>query len=360
MERFLAGIERELALRAPAAAGVRFRSVFLGGGTPSALSSRQFRRLWSALRAHVELDASAEITIEANPESVRPSLLATWRSAGVNRLSIGAQSFVPEELAALGRIHDRERIGAAVQLARAAGFERLSIDLMFGFPGHTPERWQHSIDAALALDTGHLSAYAFIPEPGTPLGNRVLRGEAAMASDTEQAEFYAALDERATAQGLATYEVSNWSRPDQESRHNLGYWLRRPYLSFGPGAHGHWGGERYGNHYAIERWARALEAGERPEAAREPDTESEAAAEVLMLGLRLTSGLRLADYAPGVAAQFHARYAPALAEAVALGRLEPVPGGWRVRREHRLLADDVIAWIAARGTRGLTAGRSAA
>jgi len=360
MERYLTGITREFARRAPEARGTAFRSVFFGGGTPSALASRQFLQVWNTLRAHVTLAPGAEVTIEANPESVRPVLLDTWRSAGVNRISIGAQSFVPAELESLGRIHDRERIGAAVALARAAGFERVSLDLMFGFPGHARARWIETVDAALALGAEHLSAYAFIPEPGTSLGNAVLRGDVPVADDAEQAELVDVLDARAGAHGLASYETSNWSRPGAEARHNLGYWLRRPYLSFGPGAHGHWNSERYANHYALERWARSLEAGHLPESSRERETADSIGSEILMLGLRLTTGVRLADYAAREAHAFRARYARALDEAAACGRIEATSEGWRVPRAHRLVADDVIAWIEARAERGLTAGRTAA
>src|SRR5205814_5875221 len=158
--------------------------------------ARHFRRVWQALASGFTIAKGAEITLEANPESVRPALLDAWAGAGVNRLSMGAQSFVPEELEALGRIHPAERPGEAFAMARAHGFRRLSLDLMFGFPGHVRGRLEHSLDRALALEPEHVSAYCYIPEPGTPLGDRVLRREAALPSADEQADEYAILTER--------------------------------------------------------------------------------------------------------------------------------------------------------------------
>src|SRR5207247_725396 len=188
-----------------------------------------------------------------------------------------------------------ERPAQAVALARAHGFRRLSLDLMFGFPGHTLASWRRTVEQALALPIEHLSAYCFIPEPGTPLGNTVLRGEQALPPPEAQAEAYEALAQWAEPLGHACYETSNFCRPGAEARHNLVYWLRRPYLGLGPSAHGLWRGARYGNHYALERWAQALEAGAAPEAEREGEDEAAATLEIVMLGLRLASGLDARD-----------------------------------------------------------------
>ncbi|TMQ56418.1 MAG: radical SAM family heme chaperone HemW [Candidatus Eisenbacteria bacterium] len=234
VERYLLGVEREIARRAPAAGALAFTSVFFGGGTPSALSARHFRRVWRALTASFTIAEGAEITLEANPESVRGALLEAWAEAGVNRLSMGAQSFVSEELEALGRIHSAERPAEAFALARAHGFRRLSLDLMFGFPGHTIERWRRTVEAALALEPEHLSAYCFIPEAGTPLGNAVLAGERALPAPEEHAESYEALARWIEPAGYTRYETSNFCRAGGEARHNLVYWLRRPYVGLGP------------------------------------------------------------------------------------------------------------------------------
>jgi putative oxygen-independent coproporphyrinogen III oxidase len=349
--RYLDALEREIARRAPAAAGLTFTSVFFGGGTPSALSARHFRRVWHALASGFTIAHGAEITLEANPESVRPALLEAWAEAGVNRLSMGAQSFVPEELESLGRIHPVGRPAEAFAMARAHGFRRLSLDLMFGFPGHSEERWRRTVDAALALEPEHLSAYCFIPEAGTPLSNAVLAGKAALPSGEEQAACYESLARWIEPAGYHVYETSNFCRAGGEARHNLVYWLRRPYVGLGPSAHGYMNGTRCGNHYALERWAEALERGASCEAEREAECEETVALEIVMLGLRLAAGLDRDDYAPQAWAAVERRYGAAFEAALASGRLERTARGVRIPRAHAFVADDVIAWIEARAAR---------
>jgi oxygen-independent coproporphyrinogen-3 oxidase len=349
--RYLAAIEREIALRAPGSASRGFSSVFFGGGTPSMLAAADFRRLWRALTAGFTIEPDAEITLEANPESVRESRLEAWAAAGVNRLSLGAQSFVPEDLRALGRVHDPERPGEAVALARAFGFGRISLDLMFGFPGHTHDRWRHSVEEAIALEPEHLSAYCFIPEPGTSLGDAVLDGMLPLPSPEQQADGYAWLTRRLARAGYACYETSNFCRADAEARHNLVYWLRRPYVGLGPSAHGLVNGTRYGNHYELGAWASALESGLAPEAEREGATDEATAREILMLGLRLASGLDPGDYAGSEWSLVENRYGAGLARGVIEGRLERTAHGVRIPPRFRFVADDVIAWLESRATR---------
>ena len=348
VERWLAALEREAEWRAPAAAGVAFRSVFFGGGSPSALSARHFMRAWSAIQARFELAPGAEVTLEANPEAVRLELLDAWARAGVNRLSMGAQSFVPEELAVLGRLHDEKRPAQAFALARAHGFRRLSLDLMFGYPGHTSDRWERTLTAALALEPEHISAYGFIPEEGTPLGDAVARGMAATVAPDQEADLHAQADAAFAAAGLAPYETSNWSRPGAECRHNLTYWLRRDYLALGPSAHGLWHGERFANAYSLGDWAARLESGADPAVSLEPETAESRADERVMLGLRLAAGLTPDDHAASAWDEVEARYAGAFAAAAMQGRLERAGRAWRVPRSHRFVADDIIAWLAVR------------
>jgi oxygen-independent coproporphyrinogen-3 oxidase len=347
VERYLTAFEREAALRAPQADGVEFHSVFVGGGTPSALAARHFERMWRAVRDHFAISPHAEITLEANPESVGDRLLEAWRAAGVNRLSMGAQSFDPEELEGLGRIHAAGRPAEAFARARSHGFERLSLDLMFGFPGHSAETWTRTLESALALEPEHLSAYCFIPEPGTPLGDAARTGVQPPLPPERQADLYETLVNRLASPGYALYETSNFSRAGGECRHNLVYWLRRDYLGLGPSAHGLWRGVREANHDALERWADALER-DWAWMEREVETPDSRAEEIIMLALRLGEGLRSADYEALVWAQVCARYGAALERAVEEGRLERTGGGWRIAPRHRFVADDVIAWLASR------------
>lgn len=360
IERYLIAMERECARRAPEAAGWTFTSVFFGGGTPSALGPAAFARLTRALHGAFAIAPDAEVTLEANPESVHEARLEAWACGGVNRLSMGAQSFVPEELARLGRIHTADRPAAAFALARRAGFRRLSLDLMFGFPGHAEESWDRSLAAALALEPEHLSAYCFIPEPGTPLGNDVHSGAVTLPSGGAQAALYAQLTDRAARAGLGCYETSNFCRPGAEARHNLVYWLRRPYLGLGPSAHGHSNGVRRGNHFALARWAAALAAGDDPAAEREPETPERTAEEIVMLGLRLATGLVPDDYTAAEWRCVARRYGRAFEEACRAGRLAGDGASWRIPAALRFLADDVIAWIAARAAPDDLTGADAA
>jgi oxygen-independent coproporphyrinogen-3 oxidase len=348
VERWLAALELEAARRAPAARGIAFASLFFGGGSPSALSARHFRRAWGTIARHFMLAPGAEVTLEANPESVKPALLEAWREAGVNRLSMGVQSFVPEELVRLGRIHDEEAPGRAFALAWAHGFRRLSLDLMFGYPGHTFANWNRTLDAALALTPEHVSAYGYIVEEGTPLGDAVHSGATATVPPEMEADLHAMADARFAAAGLAPYETSNWSRPGAECRHNLAYWLRRDYLALGPSSHALWRGERYANARTLPDWAARLERGEDPAVEREHESVESRAEETLLLGLRLSAGLDLADLRADARAEFEARYAAALDDGVAAGRLERDGARWRIPAAQRFVADDTIAWLAVR------------
>lgn len=346
VERYLAAMEREAGLRAGDATGAAFTSVFFGGGTPSALSSRHFTRLMRIVRGSFDIAGGAEITIEANPESVRPALLDAWAAAGVNRISMGAQSFVPAELERLGRIHDAARPAEAVRLARRHGFRRLSVDLMFAFPGHQLSGWRHTLERALALDVEHLSAYAFIPEDGAPMGAAVLRGELALPSPEQQSRLYATLVRTLGSAGYACYETSNFARPGGEARHNLVYWLRRDHLALGPSAHGLWGGVRHMNSRGFDAWADGL-AHSRPWRTLEPETHASRTDEIVMLALRLGSGLLPEDHDPDTWGEVVDRFGVRLERGVAERRLLRSRGGWRISARHRFVADEILAWVLA-------------
>ena len=350
VERYLTAIAREAALRAPETQGVRFTSVFFGGGTPSALSARHFTRLATIVRESFAVAPDAEITLEANPETVRPALLDAWAAAGVNRLSMGAQSFVPRELEQLGRIHDAARPGEALRLARAHGFRRLSLDLMFAFPGHDLASWRTTLAHAVDLDVEHFSAYAFIPEDGAPLGAAVLRGETELPSAEQQERLYTTLTGTLGRAGYGCYETSSFARPGAEARHNLVYWLRRDHLALGPSAHGLWRGVRHMNARSFDAWADGLEHG-RPWRTLEPETRESRTDEIVMLGLRLGSGLLPEDHDPRAWDEVRERFGARLERGVAERRLLRHRGGWRISVRHRFVADEILAWVLAGASR---------
>ncbi len=272
-------------------------TVFFGGGTPTLLPADHLVRMLDAVRATWGLAADAEITVEANPDTVDAASLDTLRSAGVTRISLGMQSAVPQVLRTLDRTHTPARVGEAATLAKAAGLQ-LSIDLIYGTPGESLDDWQLSLETALSYDPDHLSAYALIVEDGTQLARQIDRGEVAAPDDDLTADKYELLDERMRLAGFDWYEISNWSRSQQtQSRHNLGYWTSQDWWGIGPGAHSHIGGLRWWNVKHPAAYADRLSAGHSPAAARETLNAQASALERTLLTSRLASGAELAALA---------------------------------------------------------------
>jgi putative oxygen-independent coproporphyrinogen III oxidase len=244
--------------------------------------------------AAIQPAAGAEITIECNPDSVDAAKLAIYRAGGVNRLSFGMQSLDPDVLRGLGRTHDPANVVRSIDLARSAGFENLSVDLIYGTPGESFDSWCATVAGAIALGVDHVSAYALTVEPATPLGARVASGAPA-PDDDDQAAKYEAADELLHVAGFTWYEVSNWARPGRESRHNLGYWRDTEYLAIGCAAHGYTNGRRWWNVRTPERYIERIRAGASPEAGAEqlePDARAE---EALALSLRTSDGALVAN-----------------------------------------------------------------
>ena len=237
---------RELAVQAEAYGHPQVHTVFFGGGTPTLLSGTEIGRIMSVIREQYELLPECEITMEGNPGTLTKENLAGYAAAGVNRLSIGVQSFSDSLLRSIGRIHTRQQAVAAVRLARQAGFCSLNLDLMYGLPGQTPALWQETVEEAVRLAPEHLSCYSLIVEPGTPLAVRLERGEGESLPDEDAtAEMESFLRKCLSDAGYGRYEVSNWAKPGFECRHNIVYWECGPYLGFGPGAHSDCGGQRF-------------------------------------------------------------------------------------------------------------------
>lgn len=269
-------------------------TVFFGGGTPTLLAAADQALLLKALAEAFGLASDVEVTTEANPESVTAEQLDALRMAGFNRISFGMQSAVPHVLATLDRAHTPGRVVEAVGQARAAGFDSVSIDLIYGTPGETVDEWRTSIEAAIALEPEHVSAYALIVEEGTALSRRVARGEIAGADDDDQAAKYEIADDLLNAAGYDWYEVSNWaSAPEYRSRHNLAYWMGHHWWGFGPGAHSHVGGTRWWNVKHPRAYAERLAAGYSPALAREVLDAPTRALERVLLEVRLRDGLEV-------------------------------------------------------------------
>ena len=287
-------------------------TVYIGGGTPSLLDPAALARILDAVRAtfHCELE---EVTLEADPETVTPDKAATWRSAGINRISFGAQSFNDAELKAAGRMHRREDIYRANEILRSADFGNLSFDLIAGLPHQTAATWEDSLEQLLGLRPEHVSIYLLEVDGGSRLGREVLTlgtrySAPAVPGEEEMVAFYDRACERLAAAGYEHYEISNWALPGRESRHNLKYWRREPYLGFGAGAHSFNGYQRWANAHDPAQYTAAISEGRLPVEQLETLTAGQALDEELFLGLRQLQGI---DYAR-LEAQYNVRLAPRL------------------------------------------------
>lgn len=276
--------------------GRALTSVFFGGGTPTVLPATDLVRVLRGLSETFGLVSGAEVTTEANPDTVTPQYLDTLAAGGFTRVSFGMQSAIPAVLATLDRTHQQKHLAAGVRAARAQGLE-VSVDLIYGTPGESLADWRASLDAALELGVDHVSCYALVIEPGTALGRALAQGEIAPVDPDDQADKYELADETLSAAGLEWYEISNWARPGHVCRHNLAYWRDQDWYGFGPGAHSHLDSTRFWNLRHPAKWAQSLRAGHRPIDGQEIVTGDSARLEKLLLNLRLRQGLDLGEYA---------------------------------------------------------------
>jgi oxygen-independent coproporphyrinogen-3 oxidase len=283
----------ELQLAAERLDGPTVSTVFVGGGTPSLLGGARVAKLLDMVREHFALAPDAEITTEANPESAWPDFFAAIRAAGYTRVSLGMQSVSPRVLGVLDRIHTPNRSAAAAREALAEGFEHVSLDLIYGTPGESDDDLLRSVDTAIDTGVDHVSAYALVVEEGTALARRVRRGELAAPDDDVLAHRYELVDARLSAAGLSWYEVSNWSRPGGECRHNLGYWAGGQWWGAGPGAHGYVGAMRWWNVKHPNAYAEKLADAALPVAGFEQLDGDALHTEEVLLKTRLRQGLPL-------------------------------------------------------------------
>jgi oxygen-independent coproporphyrinogen-3 oxidase len=289
----VANEEIRLARHVLGAQAPRISTVFFGGGTPTLLPPEDLGRVLRTIVDEFGLAPDAEVTTEANPETVDPTSLRALRACGFTRISFGMQSAVPHVLAALDRVHAQGRPEECVAEAKLARFEHTSLDLIYGTPGESLDDWRRSVTAAIDAEPDHVSAYALVVEPGTQMAARVARGELAPPDDDDLAEKYVIADELLTAAGYEWYEVSNWARPRGECRHNLGYWRNADWWGVGPGAHSHVAGTRWWNVRHPATYAARLGHGASPAEAVEHPSADERRLEQVMLGLRLREGLAL-------------------------------------------------------------------
>ena len=324
---------------APFAAGHQVDTVYFGGGTPSYLGTKRLIRLLKTVQKKYRLDKQAEITLEANPDSAGDwKELRALRRAGFNRLSLGMQSSSDAELQAIGRVHTWEQVGAAVEAARKAKFENLSLDLIYGLPQQTMEQWQANLTAAVDLAPEHLSCYGLKVEEGTPLF--AVRDTAGLPGDEEQADMYLWTVEFLAQMGYDQYEISNFAKPGRESRHNLKYWLMQEYAGFGPGAHSDFGNVRYGYARDLERYLK----GELVLQESETVDSDEREREYLMLRLRTVQGVDPREFEY----RFRQRFAPLAAllqQCAREGLAEQDGNGWHLTAKGFLVSNRIIGLL---------------
>ncbi|HEV7948180.1 MAG TPA: radical SAM family heme chaperone HemW [Glaciihabitans sp.] len=332
--------EVESARAVLAASGLPARSastVFFGGGTPTLLPATDLAAMLQSVVTEFGLEPNAEVTTEANPDSVDLDYLLQLKAAGFTRVSFGMQSAVPHVLATLERTHDPERIPLVVQWAREAGLQ-VSLDLIYGTPGESLEDWRVSVEHALAQRPDHISAYALIVEDGTKLARQIRRGEVATPDDDTQADMYELVDQLLSAGGYSWYEVSNWARtPENRSRHNLAYWQGHDWWGVGPGAHSHVGGVRWWNVKHPAAYADRIAAGHSPAIGRETLDAETRRVERVLLTSRISDGLPMSELTPAGRTAVAGLIADGLIDGPAVFR-----SVIRLSLRGRLLADAVV------------------
>jgi oxygen-independent coproporphyrinogen-3 oxidase len=334
----LATAEVRFARRVLGDAAPPVATVFFGGGTPTLLPAADLAGVLRAIDGEFGLAPGCEVTVEANPETVDQRSLADLRAAGITRISLGMQSAVPHVLAVLDRVHRPGRPAACARWARAAGFEHVSLDLIYGAPGESDADWEESLMTALAAEPDHISAYALIVEEGTRLAARVRRGEIPAPDDDVLADRYLAADDLLGASGLHWYEISNWATgTGARCRHNLLYWTSANWWGVGPGAHSHVGGTRWWNVRHPAAYAARVSAGGSPAQAREVLTATDRRLERILLLTRLADGCPVAELDPAGLAAAQVAVADGLADPAAHAGGQVV-----LTRPGRLLADRVI------------------
>lgn len=342
--RYLAALEREFALRAPG--GLAPETIFIGGGTPTRLNATQLGVLGGILRKHVNLGACTEFTCEINPGTLTSEKADALVAMGVNRASFGVQSFEPKYLAGLDRAHEAGVAPRALEIARAAGVNRLNVDLMFAMPGQTLAEFESDIRQALALGTEHISMYALTYEDDTPLTRQLKDGRIAECPpELEEAMFELAGDVAGKA-GMARYEVSNFARPGAECAHNLVYWTCGDWYGFGAGAHGMISGVVQRNAPDFHAYCKFLDEGRPPfhsDAAMSPPQRAET---LLLMGLRLTRGVELQRFRHFAGVDFHTACGEPAGRLIELGLLELTPTHVRATPRGMLVLDSVILELA--------------
>ncbi len=356
--RYVDAVLAELA-DGPAAPGgpARVRTIFVGGGTPTVLPVAELLRLFRALGELARRDGVSEFTVEANPASLDEAKALALREAGVNRVSIGVQSFAAAELRTLGRSHRPEDVAQTVRSVRRWGFAHINLDLIFGIPGQTERSWEESLRMAIDLGPDHIACYGLTYEPGTPLHRRWVEGALDPCGEEAEVRMYECAIDTLTSAGFEHYEISNFARPGARCEHNLAYWRNEPYVGLGPAAASYFEGVRTRNVADVEEYVRRIALGQSPVVESERLDAKSRAGETAMLQLRLTDGIDRRWFERQTGFDPLTLFADVIRWHVAGRRLSVTPTHIRLTRSGLLIADSVMAdFITIGAERGLTAG----
>jgi oxygen-independent coproporphyrinogen-3 oxidase len=338
-ERYRDAVVAEIASSSSSAA---VDTIYFGGGTPSLVPVEHLEAMLAACRSAFEIEPGCEITLEANPGSISAAAANQYRELGVNRVSLGAQSFDQDELDGVGRDHTAADVEHTVQLLRECGIANCSLDLIPGLPGQTDASWRETLQRACRLAPAHLSLYMLELDARAPLFHAAASGRTPLPDDDRVADRYVQALETLRAHGYEQYEISNFARPGFESRHNMKYWLRAPVLAFGVGSHSFDGSARYANVADLRRYLEALESGESAVEWRRPIDAGEGIEETLFLGLRLRRGIDWGALRSVCQPERKVRYDAALEELRGQGLLEGEEGALRLTRRGMLLSNEVF------------------
>jgi oxygen-independent coproporphyrinogen-3 oxidase len=336
-------LSREISLNsAIVSADTEFDTIYFGGGTPSLMREVELEKILAELHQHFRFSKDVEVTLETNPGTVDIDKLKSFRALGINRLSIGIQSFHDDELKFLGRIHSAQQAKDTIRAARAAGFDNLSLDFIYALPGQDLSRWRETLHAALEFTPEHISAYNLIFEEGTPFYKKLQKGEMRRQPEENEIRFFEWTHSELEQNGFDHYEISNYGCGEENySRHNYKYWQHVPYLSFGPSAHSYWNGERYGNVRSVLKYIRLLTDGGLPVDFRERPGQPELLTEQIMLQLRTAKGIRLERFEQVNSFRFEQRFAPRIAELCNEGLAVLTPAQFYLTAKGMLLCDEI-------------------
>jgi oxygen-independent coproporphyrinogen-3 oxidase len=335
---YLAGLQQELS----AYQGMTVDTVFLGGGTPSLLAASEVSAVLSAVSRYLHLAPNAEISMEMNPGAVSRAYLAGCAMAGITRLSLGVQSFSPQLLQQLSRIHTADEAIQAVNWAETVGFAHVNLDLIYGIPGQTMEHWQQTLQVACGLPVDHLSLYALEVHAETPLGRGVASGQSKLPNEDLVADMYQLARELLPGQGFAQYEISNFARAGGACRHNLNYWQNGEYIGIGPAACSYLRGERYCDAPDYPAWSEALLCGEQPPRQKERLSLRESMVETMILGLRLTAGVDEQSFSERYGQTIRQAFGPLIESLLQVGRLQKTASGYALPEQLVPVANQVF------------------